>query len=222
MRIDRDQLAIIFSHRERHEEPHRPEALASLRPMRPPGRDRDRERVRAKKKSRHRSPGRAKFKIEHGEGADLFKETGKWNKLMQVIDPEAMSTRNLSSTAKLVRSFDTSRSRSTNTVVMVVRRRVVALPQRIDAPMLRDSGREARGPEATGGFRSEHGRQDSASPPKDPPSLLFIASHNILCILMLRHVGRVSIGWAGGEADLRHRALENEIAHGRALCLWLN
>ena len=71
MRIDRHQLAIIFSHRERHEEPRRPEVLASLRPMRPPGRDRDGERVRAKKKCRHRSPGRAKFKIEHTEG-DVF------------------------------------------------------------------------------------------------------------------------------------------------------
>ena len=60
--------------------------------MRPPGRHG--ERVRAKKKSRHCSPGRAKFKIEHTEGDDLFKETGKCNKLMQVIDPKAMSTRN--------------------------------------------------------------------------------------------------------------------------------
>lgn len=42
-----------------------------------------------KKKFRHRSSGPAKTRIEHTEGDDLYRDTGKWNKLTRIVDRQA-------------------------------------------------------------------------------------------------------------------------------------
>lgn len=43
-------------------------------------------KVQDKLKFRHRSPGGNGFKVEHTEGDDLHRKTGRWSKLKRIID----------------------------------------------------------------------------------------------------------------------------------------